>query len=129
MEMIVRPFTTEDYPVVQHWWHLKTGGCGFPPAELLSSDGLMIDDVCAIWVYLASNAPFAYIAWSVAMPDAAPTRVAKGLEMVLAEAEAVARRAGAKIIMIPHQYKSMHRLLEKCEYLRGEDTTLFLKGI
>lgn len=126
--MIPRPFTIEDYPTVQHWWHLNTGK-DFVPFEVLPEDGIIVDDVCAIWIYLAKNAPFAYMAWNVVMPDCPPKKVKKGLEIAIEECAMLARREGVKVIMIPHQRRSMHRLLKGCGFIEGEDTTLFTRSL
>jgi hypothetical protein len=74
--LIVRPYCSEDYPIIGEWW--KSHGDQELNPMYLSRNGVVISrktqlgwvPCCASWIYVAANADLAQIGLTVTDPNA-----------------------------------------------------------
>jgi hypothetical protein len=76
MDLIVRPYCQEDYPMIRGWWDGHNDS--FISSEILPVTGVVVSyrsgfnwiPCTASWIYVASNAKLAQIGFTVTHPEA-----------------------------------------------------------
>ena len=74
---MIRAFLKSDFPTIEEWWSGHDAKA--PVLELLSEDGLIVEDVCAAWLY-TGNSTIAFLGWPVGNPEADRETVHAGLK-------------------------------------------------
>lgn len=88
-----RLVTTQDIETVKEWWSTRFNLATGPLEEYLSETGVIIDDVAALWLY-PTNSKIMLVGWPISNPKAGGAERRKALQMLLAEAEKVAKASG-----------------------------------
>ena len=81
--MIVRAIEQKDIPVIAGW---LSGHYGAEfNANILPQNGIIIDDLCACFYYVVSNANVIFVEWFCTNPEADKIDSAIGMRSLLAE--------------------------------------------
>jgi hypothetical protein len=90
--LTVRPYTADDYPLVNDWWQARHGALVDLPAAMLPPLGVIVEDAdgpaFALWCYESFGVGVAFIEWPVSRPGLCLPRAralsAKAVESVIA---------------------------------------------
>lgn len=84
--MTITPITPDHYPILTQWW--ETHGFPPPPLNALPTTGYLLTQqnipTAATFLYLAANAPFALMEWTVANPANTPLTSARAIHHLAA---------------------------------------------
>lgn len=125
--MKVRDFQSEDYEIVSQWW----GQWGWPaiPLEFLPPNGLVIDGVCAVWVYL-TDTPIAWIEHYISDKAASKADRDEGLNLLIDAATERAKEKGALVAMSSVRHNGLSKRLSDKGFVKSdENMTTYIRGL
>ena len=116
--MNIRAYEDSDYETIQDWWEGHEG-CA-PDPNLLSDDGLIIDNVAASWLYLG-NSCIAFVGWCVANPEIGKLTAMKGLEAILREQAKLAKVQGCLVVFAYTSNPGLLKLMDRVGFRKGDE--------
>ena len=127
--MNIRLYEPEDYEQVAKWWEGYKFGTPIPEAAL-PTDGLIIDGVCAAWVYLSSNSNLCRLGWPISNPEAPRRSVYKGLREIILRLHELAASEGCPLMEASFNHPALQRMMTDLEFQTGDkDLICYVKSI
>lgn len=106
--MELRAFKIEDHETVCKWWAAQ----GWPPVPMncLSPTGLIIEGMCAGWIYKTNGCAMGVLEWIVGNPEADKTQRAAALDLLITGLEKTGKELGIEYILT---FTGHQRLLDR----------------
>lgn len=114
-----RPFDPEkDYDTVAAWW--KGHAWRVPlPKSMFPTSGLIIDDVCAAWLYV-TDSYLSFLGWPVGNPEQSPRVIDRGLEIVIKELQLMAVERGSPYLSAYTNKTGLLKLYDRIGFQRAD---------